>query len=474
MTQFLLNQQLITLENVDPNLTVLNWLRQEQRRCGTKEGCASGDCGACTVVLGDVEAGKMHYRSANSCLLLVGQLQGRQLLTVEDLACQGKLHPVQEAMACGHASQCGFCTPGIVMSAFAMQKSGAAATSEAVAHHLGGNLCRCTGYRPIAEAAISLLTSPVADNFMIAESQTVAALQAIPSLPLSEGALLMPVTSDELAGLYRCYPQARLLAGGTDLNLLITQAHQRHQRVISLQQVRELQGITREGTQWVIGAATTLDTCQRQLADALPAFATMLQRFASQQIRNQGTLGGNLANASPIGDCAPALLALDARLRLRCGEQEREIALAEFFTGYRQTVLQAGEFITHIVIDNVTLSQNLALWKVSKRHDDDISAVFSAISLTIEEGVIRNARVAFGGMAATPARAYLCEAALIGKPVSQDTLKAACEALSASFTPLSDARATAAYRLQVAKNLLKRYFLHLTTGHEIEVNAYVI
>nr|WP_159466191.1 xanthine dehydrogenase small subunit [Scandinavium goeteborgense] len=471
MTQFLLNQQPVTLENVDPNLTVLNWLRNDRLRCGTKEGCASGDCGACTVVLGSVDDGKIRYQSANACLLLVGQLHGKQLLTVEDLADSGELHPVQRTLACGHASQCGFCTPGIVMSAFAMHKNGAAADRATVAHQLGGNLCRCTGYRPIVEAAMSILSDSCEDKFDTQEAQTVAQLQALGEP--TDARLLMPETLDALAESYAQHPQARLLAGGTDLNLLVTQAHQRRSQLISLARVEELRGIERQGNRLVIGAMTTLDTLQHQLKEPLPAFSEMLNRFASQQVRNQGTLGGNIANASPIGDCAPALLALDARLRLRCGAHTRDVALTEFFTGYRKTVMQPGEFISHILIDDVTLSRNLQLWKVSKRREDDISSVFAAINLEVSDGIVSRACIAFGGMAATPARALHCEAAWVGRAVNRETLNAACTALAEDFSPLSDARASAEYRLQVAKNLLKRYFLHRTSEYLVEVTDYV-
>lgn len=471
MTRFLLNQQVILLDNVDPNLTVLNWLRNDRQRCGTKEGCASGDCGACTVVLGNVEGNSIRYQSANACLLLVGQLHGKQLLTVEDLADGDILHPLQQALACGHASQCGFCTPGIVMSAFAMHKNGAAAARSTIDRHLGGNLCRCTGYRPIVDAAKRILAMPNRDKFTADEAQTLQRLRALDAS--SDDALLRPASLDALADLCQRYPQARLLAGGTDLNLLITQAHQRHSRLISLADVADLHGVVRQGDQLIIGAMTTLDTLQRELQALVPAFSEMLDRFASQQIRNQGTLGGNIVNASPVGDCAPALLALDARLRLRCGEHTREVALADFFTGYRQTVLRAGEFVTQIVIDDVTLSPGLRLWKVSKRREDDISTVFAAIALEVKEGLISRARVAFGGMAATPVRARQVEAALVGQPMNNTTLNAACAALAQELSPLSDTRASAEYRLQVAQNMLKRYFLQMTTDNAVEVTEYV-
>lgn len=470
MTQFLLNQQPVVLENVDPNLTVLNWLRNDRRRCGTKEGCASGDCGACTVVIGSVEEGKMRYRSANGCLLLVAQLEGKQLLTVEDLADGGELHPVQKEMACGHASQCGFCTPGIVMSTFALCHSGEPATAEAIHHHLGGNLCRCTGYRPIVDAAARLLASPKPDAFSAASAATADRLAQMAAQPQAQERVLMPASADALADALLRYPQARLLAGGTDLNLLVTQAYRPHQQLIALQGVPELRGIRRRGAGLEIGAMTTLSDLQQGLRESVPAFSEMLGRFASQQVRNQGTLGGNIANASPIGDCPPALLALDARLRLRRGSAVREVALADFFTGYRQTLLQESEFISHILIDDVTMSHNLRLWKVSKRREDDISAVFGAICIERDGEMIRRARVAFGGMAAIPARAYRCEALLSGKPFTRATLAAAAAALAEDFTPMSDVRASSGYRLQVAKNLLARYYLDQTATCAVEVS----
>lgn len=470
MMQFLLHQQRITLDNVDPNLTVLHWLRNDAQRCGSKEGCASGDCGACTVVVGSAENGRMRYRSANSCLLLVGQLAGKQLLTVEDLAQDGALHPVQQAIASGHASQCGFCTPGIVMSTFALHKQVSAPDRHTVCQHLGGNLCRCTGYRPIIDAALGATSS--ADSFSQQEAQTLARLGELQP-PVMTPRFMMPDTLASLADCYQRYPDASLLAGGTDLNLRLTQGGQRHGQVIALQRVGELCRIERDGNRLIVGAMATLEACHQALASLYPAFGPLFERFASQQIRNHGTLGGNIANASPIGDGPPALLALDARLRLRCGDAVRELPLASFYTGYRQTVLQQGEFISHLLIGDVTLSQNLRLWKVSKRREDDISAVFAAIDLTEREGVVCRARIAFGGMAAIPARAYACEAALLGSPLDDQTLARACAALADDFSPMSDARASAGYRLLVAQNLLRRYVIQRRHPGAVEVSEYV-
>jgi xanthine dehydrogenase small subunit len=477
MIQFLLNQTVKTLDDVDPNTTVLNWLRGSERRCGTKEGCASGDCGACTVVLGSSHGGKMRYDTANSCITLIGQLDGKQLLTVEDLADNGALHPVQQAMADCHASQCGFCTPGFVMSMFALQKTQVEATRHDIEQHLGGNLCRCTGYRPIIEAA-ERACNMSADRFTLQEEQTARRLEAMSSsdtaVLMKSNRCLLPKNLDQLAEIYEQNPEARLLAGGTDLALSITQQYKTMPLIIGISQIKELQEITVTADEIRIGSAATLQACQQALAGHIPAFSQLLERFASRQIRNHGTLGGNLANASPIGDCAPVLLALDAVLELRSGAETRRLPLDRFFLGYRQTALAAGEFISRIVIPRVTLSPKFSVWKVSKRMDDDISAVLGAFNLHLNEGVVMSARVAFGGMAAVPARAKCCEQTLIGQPLNEETLARASRALSEDFQPLSDFRGSGRYRLAVAQNLLRR--LMLQSGDvqmPLEVHNYV-
>jgi len=479
MIQFLLNQTLITEEAIDPNMTVLNYLRQTQRRCGTKEGCATGDCGACTVTLGKVRQGKMQYETVNSCLTLMSSLNGTQLLTVEDLREGDALHSVQQAMVECHGSQCGFCTPGFVMSLFTLQKNSAGWDRHQAELALAGNLCRCTGYRPIMAAAEQACQTPQADRFSAQQQQVAQRLMALHSDAVQEIALaghrcLLPKTLDQLATLYQAHPQATLLAGGTDLTLHITQRYRPIPLLIALAQVSELAECRRDGNRLTLGAGATLNAITPFMQQHLPPFAAILQRFASLQVRNQGTLGGNIANASPIGDCAPMLLALDAVLLLQCGQQQRTLPLADFFTGYRQTQLQPGEFIRAVVMEDVTASPNFAAWKVSKRLEDDISAVFAAFSLRMEDGVIAGARVAFGGMAAVPARALACEAALNGQPLTPQTLSQACRALAEDFQPLSDFRASADYRLQVAKNLLRRYFHQLSGELQItEVSCYV-
>ena len=469
MIQFLLGHELRRETALDPNLTVLEYLRRQRGRTGSKEGCASGDCGACTVVLAepDPAAGgaRLRYRSVNACLTLMSAVHGRQLLSVEDLGQPGRLHGVQQALADCHASQCGFCTPGIVMSLFALQKSAAGYDREQAVAALAGNLCRCTGYRPILAAAQRACAGAAADSFDQHEAQTLAALQAIaagepPALERDGRRCLLPQSLDELAALYRAEPQARLLAGGTDLALEITQRHRALPLLIDLGRVAELQRIAVDATHIEIGAALPLSDCAALLAAEYPDFGALLARFASRQIRNRASLGGNLANASPVGDTPPLLLALGAELRLRCGARRRTLALDEFFRAYRTTALERGEFIESIRVPRAA-GRVLRAYKVSKRLDDDISAVCAAFCLHFDAGVLGEVRIAFGGMAAIPQRARLCEQALLGTPADAAAIERACAALAQEFRPLDDLRASAAYRLRVAHNLLRKCFIEL-------------
>lgn len=479
MIQFLLNQTLVTEHALDPNLTVLNYLRQNQRRCGTKEGCASGDCGACTVTLGRVENGEMVFETANSCLTFVSTLQGKQLITVEDLKQGDDLHPVQQAMVDCHASQCGFCTPGFVMSLFTLQKN-RQGSHQQVEQALAGNLCRCTGYRPIVEAARQVCDTPVQDSFQLAAAATAKRLSAlknndIQTLTLKGNTCLVPKTVAQLADLLAENPTARLLAGGTDLALQVTQHYKALPVLIALEQVDELKNCQITPDEIVLGAGASLHHCYQLLAKEIPEFSAMLERFASLQIRYQGTLGGNIANGSPIGDTPPMLLALNASLDLQKGDKVRRILLNDFFLSYRKTALEPGEFIRTVVIPKVTASQTFRAWKVSKRLEDDISAVFAAFLLdTDDSGIVTEARIAFGGMAETARRATQCENELTGKPLTLATVEKASAALGQDFTPLSDFRASAAYRLQIAKNLLRRFHASQTDElNVLEVSRYV-
>ena len=485
MIQFLLNQELRSEHVLDPNLTVLEYLREHVGKPGTKEGCASGDCGACTVVVGELhrsDSGEptLRYRSLNACLTFVASLHGKQLISVEDLKHQGQLHSVQQAMVDCHGSQCGFCTPGFVMSLFALQKNSQGADLHQAQEALAGNLCRCTGYRPILAAAEQCCGSArQADQFDSREAQTIARLKAI--APQETGELnsgdkrcLVPLTIGDLADLYGSHPEARLLAGGTDLALEVTQFHRPLPVMIYVGNVAQMKRIDTFEDRLEIGAATPLSDCYAALEAEYPDFGALLHRFASLQIRNQGTLGGNIGNASPIGDSPPLLIALGAQVVLRKGNSTRTLALEDYFIDYRITARQESEFIEKVIVPRATPTSAFRAYKVSKRLDDDISAVCAAFDIRVENGLISLARAAFGGMAATPKRAKACEAALLGKPWATATIEAACTALGEDFTPLSDFRASKEYRLLSAQNLLRKYFIELQTPHiETRVTAYV-
>jgi len=482
--QFLVNQELRNEHALDPNMTVLQYLREHLGKPGTKEGCASGDCGACTVVVGELTQDddgqdSLRYRSLNSCLTFVSSLHGKQLISVEGLKHQGALHSVQQAMADCHGSQCGFCTPGFVMSLFALQKNSQGHDLHQAQEALAGNLCRCTGYRPILDAAEQSCRLPCRDQFDAQQAQTISRLKAI--APTQTGELnsgdkrcLVPLTVADLADLYSSHPEARLLAGGTDLALEVTQFHKTLPVMIYVGHVAELKRIDKTANHLEIGAATPLTDCYGALNEEYPDFGDLLHRFASLQIRNQGTLGGNIGNASPIGDSPPLLIALDAQIVLRQGDRQRSMALEDYFIDYRITARQDSEFIEKIIVPRASNDWAFRAYKVSKRLDDDISAVCAAFNLSIEDGVVSGVRIAFGGMAAIPKRARACEAALRGKPWNQASIERACQALAEDFTPLSDFRASKEYRLLTAQNLLRKYFIELQTPHiETRVTDYV-
>jgi len=473
--QFLLNQELKTERALDPNMTVLTYLREQAHKPGTKEGCASGDCGACTVVVGELSADpqgheQIRYRSLNACLTFMATLHGKQLISVEDLKHRGQLHSVQQAMVDCHGSQCGFCTPGFVMSLFALQKNSSEADAHQAHEALAGNLCRCTGYRPILAAAEQACGERLPDQFDQHQARTLERLRAI--TPQQTGELndgekrcLIPLTVADLAQLYEAHPQARLLAGGTDLALEVTLFHKPLPVMIHVGHIADMKRVERFDDRLEIGAATPLTDCYAALKAEYPDFGELLQRFASLQIRNQGTLGGNIGNASPIGDAPPLLIALGARIVLRKGETQRTLPLENYFVDYKVTARHESEFIEKIIVPTANARQVFRAYKVSKRLDDDISAVCAAFRLQIEHGVIIDARIAFGGMAAIPKRASACEAALVGHAWNDEAVERACAALASDFTPLSDFRASKEYRLLSAQNLLRKCFIELQTPH---------
>ncbi|MDP3815537.1 xanthine dehydrogenase small subunit [Pseudomonas sp.] len=479
MIQFLLNRELRTEHALDPNVTVLNYLREHVGKPGTKEGCASGDCGACTVVVGELDGDRVRYRTLNSCLTFVSSLHGKQLISVEDLKHQGQLHSVQQAMVDCHGSQCGFCTPGFVMSLFALQKNSNGFDKADTMEALAGNLCRCTGYRPIIDAAEQACCQKQPDQFDAFEPETVAQLKAIApretaELNSGDKRCLLPLTVADLADLYAANPEARLLAGGTDLALEVTQFHRELPVMIYVGHIESMKRVEVTKDSIEIGAATALSDCYEALAKDYPDFGELLHRFASLQIRNQGTLGGNIGNASPIGDAPPLLIALGAQIVLRKGNETRNLPIEDYFLDYKVTARQEAEFIEKIIVPRAQSTLAFRAYKVSKRLDDDISAVCAAFNLRIENGVVQEARIAFGGMAAIPKRAAACEAAIQGAVWNAAAIERACTALAEDFTPLSDFRASKEYRLLTAQNLLRKFFLELNAPEvETRVTAYV-
>ncbi|PCF96523.1 xanthine dehydrogenase small subunit [Vreelandella nigrificans] len=457
----------------DAHLSVLELLREQLHLTGTKEGCASGDCGACTVAIGAPDAtGELRYHSANACIMPAHQLQGCHLVTVEGLADgQERLHPAQTAMVECHGSQCGFCTPGIVMSLFTLHEEqhrhpaplATAFSSERLEAALGGNLCRCTGYRPIRDAALAMNKIDGHRPAWLDKTWDDALDNQHPANQLAVDAshFHQPRRLGELVRLRAAHPEARLVAGGTDLWLEATQHLTDFPRVIDTTRVDELQRIeqgqdTDGRSGWWIGAAVTYARLEPLLKHEYPTFAHLLHRLGSAQVRNRGTLGGNVANASPIGDTPPVLLALDAQLRLAGPKGTREIAATDFFLDYKKTDLGADEVLSTIFIPEPQAGRPLKVWKLSKRREDDISAVLGAFAWHLEDGCLRDVRLAFGGMAGIPARARAAEAALEGCPPSPAVFESACKALTSDFSPMSDVRGSADYRSRSASALLER------------------
>jgi xanthine dehydrogenase small subunit len=463
--RFLLNGAPRIVKDAAPTTTVLDFLRLDERASGTKEGCAEGDCGACTVVLGEAAGKRARWQAVNSCITFLPQIDGKIVLTVEGLAEAEALHPVQQALVDKDASQCGFCTPGFAMALFAFQHGGESSGPDAVHEALAGNLCRCTGYRPIIAAAEAVAGVP--DRFDAAAPALLEALAALRqggSLTLQHRGerCFAPSSLDELLALRAEHPDAHLLAGGTDLALLVTKEFRTLPTVILVTRVPELRHLAVEGDAVTIGAAVTYTEALPVIERHWPSFARLIRRIGSRQIRNLGTIGGNIANASPIGDTPPALIALCATLRIISRRGSREMPLEDFFTGYRKTALAADEIVESLRIPLPQPEQLFGTDKIAKRWDQDIAAVCAAFNLTIRAGRIEAARIAYGGMAATPRRAARAEAALIGCSWDLPTVEIAAAALAEDFQPISDWRAGAAYRRGVAANLLRRFWLETT------------
>lgn len=503
--RFVHRGRLCEVEGAPTTRTVLDWLREDARCHGTKEGCGEGDCGACTVLVAELvrgdeppgagatlvatAAGALSLRPVNSCIRFLPTLDGKALITVEDLGGPAAPHPVQQALVDCHGSQCGFCTPGFVMSLAASYErhceAGTRPDRQALADDLAGNLCRCTGYRPILDAGERLFEVAPRRLDLAAVATLLQPLRDDPPLslaapnPAAGGRIdrfFAPRTADDLARLRAQRPNARLLAGSTDIGLWVTKQFRDLGDLLYLGDVAELRGV-----QWVddpalgpalrIGAAAPLEDAWAAIAARWPTLREVGLRFAGPPVRHAGTLVGNLANGSPIGDSAPVLMALGARLQLRCGDLRREMALEDFYVDYMKNRLEPGEFVEAVLVPQggpspsqpqsplPALTPQVRAYKLSKRFDCDISALCAGLSLTLEGGQVRAARFAFGGMAGTVRRAARAEAAVLGRPWTEATLQEAQAALDADFTPLSDLRASADYRRQAARGLLKRLWL---------------
>ncbi len=435
---FLLNGETVELSDVDPTATLLDWLREDRGLTGTKEGCNEGDCGACTVMVTDDGGAK----ALNSCILFLPQLHGKAVRTVEGASGpKGEAHPAQQAMVDLHGSQCGFCTPGFVMSMVASHTSGATDHDT----QLAGNLCRCTGYAPIIRAAKAAEEHPVP----VWVKDKPAAKQATSPM--------LPGSSDELAAVYSENPSATLVAGATDVGLWVTKQLRNLDPVIFLNRCDDLKEITITDTEVRFGAMVDMNRMGEALADLHPSYTEMIRRYASVQVRHAATVGGNIANGSPIGDNPPALIALNATLHLRKGDTRRSIPLEDFFIDYGKQDRTPGEFVEAVSFPRQT--DRLKTYKLSKRFDQDISAVCGCFNIIVSDGTVAKARIAFGGMAGIPKRASHVEAALAGQPWSRETVQAALPAFADDYTPMTDMRASAMYRLETAKAMLERYFL---------------
>lgn len=485
---FVLNGKAVTVGGVDPHTSLLTWLREHARLTGTKEGCAEGDCGACTVVLGEADGkGGVRLAPINACICLLPSVDGRAVFTVEGLQrADGSLHPVQRALADCHGSQCGFCTPGFVMSLFALYKRTPDATRQQAVEALSGNLCRCTGYRPILEASQAMQRSSPQAQALAApmEDWLSRKAAAVPGDRHPGEALLAaelaglarsedfsytaagvtfhaPRSVESMSALFARHPEAWILAGGTDVGLWINKQLLKTSTIIYTGRVAGLADITVGGAGIAIGAAATLEDAFTALNDHYPEFGHVWLRFASLPIRSAGTLGGNIANGSPIGDAMPLLIALGAQVELAHGAARRRLALEDLYLDYRKQARRAGEWVHRVIVPLRRSDVAVAAYKNSKRNEQDISAVCLGIALERDGQRVRAARIAYGGMAGVPKRARAAEEALGGRDWDEGAVRDAMRALERDFTPLSDMRASAGYRMKVAQNLLMRAFLEL-------------
>ena len=472
--QFLLNNKIYKIRNPDPNKTILNYVRNDLKKTGTKEGCAEGGCGACTVVLGELNDDKVIYKSINACISFLPILNGKQLILIEDLVYKNKPHIVQEALIKFHGSQCGFCTPGFTMSLFSMRKNYKSINNEIIEEALSGNLCRCTGYRPIIDAAKSLKNKKDQDHFKKNQNKTIQLLKKIKDIDIEinhQGKkYFAPKTILNLRKILKKYPNSKILSGGTDLSLEVTKFRKDIKTIISLNSVNKLNFIKKNKNLVEIGATTSLFEFQNLIKKYFLDFYNVLKRYGSVQIRNVGTIAGNIATASPIGDTLPLLLSLDAKIIIQGINKKKILPLSQFFISYRKTKLKKGEFIYSIRIP-LNKKNIFKAYKISKRFDDDISSVLGSFSFLIKKNIITKASIAYGGMSEIPKRATTIEKDLINSEFSENTFSRAVNLIDKDFSPLDDMRASRNYRLTVAKNLLLKAFYEIENKKNIRIHS---
>lgn len=459
---FILNGKREDVIDAAPTTTLLNYLRRAKRLTGTKEGCAEGDCGACTVAVGELTEGTIRYRPLNACIQFLPMLHGKSVVTVEGLKSpDGVLHPCQQAIVDCHGSQCGFCTPGFVMSLYSLGSSAPSASKYQINNALAGNLCRCTGYGPLIDAAEVMTRSeqPNWDRQRIArEHELLAVIAPCNTIIDGDQRSYRPNTVDQLSDLFEQHPDAIIVAGATDVGLWVTKQLRQLPVTIHIGQIEELRAIRIHDDRLWIGAAATYAEAEQIILERFPDFGELIRRIGGVQVRSAGTIGGNVANGSPIGDTPPALIALGADVVLRKGKSQRRLPLEKYFIAYGQQDRASGEFVEGIEIPLLNASDQFRCYKVSKRFDQDISALCGCFNVRVDAGVVTRARIAFGGMAGTPMRARSVEDQLLGEPWSLATIDNTMSAFEQDFAPISDMRASAAYRMLTAKNLLRKYF----------------
>jgi len=472
--KFVHKNKIVELSNPDSNETLLNFIRTKLKKTGTKEGCAEGGCGACTVVLGELENNNINYKAINACIAFVPSLEGKQLILVEDLISKGELHPVQKAMVNYHGSQCGFCTPGFVMSLFAMYKNYSSYSEAIIKDSIQGNLCRCTGYRPIIDAAKSLNKKSRFDHFSKNKKITLGLLRKIKQRNIAiindNKKYFAPKSVNELKRIFKQEPNSKLISGGTDVSLIVTKERKDLNSLIYMNSINELNYIKENNNYIEVGATTPLINFESFIKKYFPDFSQILKRYGSVQIRNICTIAGNIATASPIGDTLPLLLVLDSQIVIKDKSKTQILPLNGFFIGYRKTKLKKGQFIHSIRIP--LLKKNIfKAYKISKRIDDDISSVCASFNIEINNNKIKKIRIAYGGMSSIPKRAFNCEKILLNSFLSDKTIDKAKKLLEKDFKPITDARASKKYRMEVAKNLLEKCFLEVKQKKLIRINT---